>query len=115
DDAIRRAVAAAQSGQALSIGLLGNAADLLPALLTMGAPINIVTDQTSAHDPLAYLPQGVAFEDMAALRAEDPAGFTRRRRESRAAHSGGMVGFMAAGAEVLDYGTSIRGEAELAG
>src|SRR5215470_658627 len=69
DDAIRRAIAAAQAGQPLSIGLLGNAADLLPALLKMDAPINVVTDQTSAHDPLTYLPRGVAFEDMAALRA----------------------------------------------
>jgi urocanate hydratase len=115
DDAIRRAVAAAQAGQPLSIGLLGNAADLVPALLAMGAPINIVTDQTSAHDPLTYLPSGVAFEDMAALRAEDPDGFTRRARESMAAHVAAMVGFMDAGAEVFDYGNSIRGEAQLAG
>jgi urocanate hydratase len=115
DDAIRRATAAAHAGQPLSIGLLGNAADLVPALLRMGAPINVVTDQTSAHDPLTYLPQGVAFEDMAALRAEDPAGFTLRARESMAAHVEAMVGFMDAGAEVFDYGNSIRGEAELAG
>ncbi len=115
DDAIRRAVAAAQAGQPLSIGLLGNAADLVPSLLKTGAPIDVVTDQTSAHDPLTYLPQGVAFEDMAALRAEDPAGFTRRARESMAAHVEAMVGFMDAGAEVFDYGNSIRGEAELAG
>ena len=115
DDAIRRATAAAKAGQPLSIGLLGNAADLVPALLKMGAPINVVTDQTSAHDPLTYLPRGVAFEDMAALRAEDPAGFTLRARESMAAHVEAMVGFMDAGAEVFDYGNSIRGEAELAG
>ncbi len=115
DDAIRRATAAAKAGQPLSIGLLGNAADLVPALLQMGAPINVVTDQTSAHDPLTYLPRGVAFEDMAALRAEDPAGFTLRARESMAAHVEAMVGFMDAGAEVFDYGNSIRGEAELAG
>ena len=115
DDALRRATAAAQSGEPLSIGLLGNAADLLPKMLAMGAPINIVTDQTSAHDPLTYLPRGVAFEDMAALRAEDPAGFTSRARESMAAHVEAMVGFMDAGAEVFDYGNSIRGEAELAG
>src|SRR6202522_2933970 len=115
DDAIRRAVAAAQAGQPLSIGLLGNAADLFPALLAMGAPINVVTDQTSAHDPLTYLPSGVALEDMAALRAEDPAGFTRRARESMAVHVAAMVGFLDAGAEVFDYGNSIRGEAELAG
>src|SRR5580658_6421497 len=115
DDAIKRAVAAAQAGRPLSIGLLGNAADLVPALLKIGAPINVVTDQTSAHDPLSYLPSGVAFEDLAAFRAEDPAGFTRRARESMATHVEAMVGFMDAGAEVFDYGNSIRGEAQLAG
>jgi urocanate hydratase len=115
DDAVRRAVAARNENKALSIGLLGNAADIFPALLASGAPIDIVTDQTSAHDPLTYLPHGVAFEDMAALRAEDPEGFTRRARESMAAHVAAMVGFLDAGAEVFDYGNSIRGEAELAG
>ena len=115
DDAVRRAVEAARIGQALSIGLLGNAADLVPQLLRMGAPINVVTDQTSAHDPLTYLPRGVAFEDMSALRAEDPIGFTVRARESMAEHVRAMVGFQDAGAEVFDYGNSIRGEAELAG
>ncbi len=115
DDAVRRAVEAAGAGQPLSIGLLGNAAELVPQLLRMGAPINVVTDQTSAHDPLSYLPKGVAFEDMAALRAEDPAGFTARARESMAEHVRAMVGFQDAGAEVFDYGNSIRGEAELAG
>ena len=99
----------------LSIGLLGNAADIFPQLLASSAPINIVTDQTSAHDPLTYLPRGVAFEDMAALRAEDPEGFTIRARESMAAQVAAMVGFLDAGAEVFDYGNSIRGEAELAG
>ena len=115
DDAVRRAVAARNENKALSIGLLGNAADVFPALLASGAPIDIVTDQTSAHDPLTYLPHGVAFEDMAVLRAEDPEGFTRRARESMAAHVAAMVGFLDAGAEVFDYGNSIRGEAELAG
>src|SRR5436853_1303012 len=115
DDAIRRAVAARDKGEPLSIGLLGNAADIFPALLASDAPIDIVTDQTSAHDPLSYLPHGVAFEDMAALRAEDPEGFTRRARESMAAHVAAMVGFLDRGAEVFDYGNSIRGEAELAG
>jgi urocanate hydratase len=115
DDAVRRAVEAAGAGRALSIGLLGNAAELVPRLLAMGAPVNVVTDQTSAHDPLTYLPRGVAFADMAALRAEDPAGFTARARESMAAHVAAMVGFLDAGAEVFDYGNSIRGEAQLAG
>jgi urocanate hydratase len=115
DDAVRRAVAAAAAGEPLSIGLLGNAAEVVPALLAMNAPINIVTDQTSAHDPLSYLPAGVAFEDMTALRAEDPAGFTQRARASMARHVAAMVGFQDAGAEVFDYGNSIRGEAQLAG
>jgi urocanate hydratase len=115
EDAIRRAVAARDQNQALSIGLLGNAADVFPSLLARKAPIDIVTDQTSAHDPLSYLPLGVAFEDMAALRAEDPEGFTRRARESMAAHVAAMVGFLDAGTEVFDYGNSIRGEAQLAG
>ncbi len=115
DDAIRRAKAAKDKGQPLSIGLLGNAADVFPRMLEIKAPIDIVTDQTSAHDPLTYLPQGVAFEDMAAMRAEDPEGFTRRARESMAVHVAAMVGFLDAGAEVFDYGNSIRGEAQLAG
>jgi urocanate hydratase len=115
EDALRRAVAARDAREAVSIGVCGNAADLVPRLLAMGAPIDVVTDQTSAHDPLTYLPRGVAFEDMAALRAEDPAGFTTRARESMAAHVEAMVGFADAGAEVFDYGNSIRGEAELAG
>ena len=100
----------------LSIGLLGNAAEVAArAAGRRSAPIDIVTDQTSAHDPLTYLPRGVPFEDMAALRAEDPAGFTERARQSMAAHVAAMVGFQDAGAEVFDYGNSIRGEAELAG
>jgi urocanate hydratase len=115
DDALRRATAARDAGRPLSVGVLGNAAEVFPALLAAGAPIDIVTDQTSAHDPLSYLPRGVAFEEMAALRAEDPEGFTRRARESMAAQVEAMVGFMDAGAEVFDYGNSIRGEAQLAG
>ncbi len=115
DDALRRATQARDKGQPLSVGLLGNAADIFPSLLRNNAPIDIVTDQTSAHDPLSYLPSGVALEDMPALRAEDPGGFTRRARESMAAQVEAMVGFMDAGAEVFDYGNSIRGEAELAG
>ena len=115
DDALRRAIAARDAGEPLSIGLLGNAAELLPRMLAMGTPVDVVTDQTSAHDPLTYLPRGVAFEDMAALRAEDPAGFTERARQSMAEHVAAMVGFMDAGAEVFDYGNSIRGEAAAAG
>ncbi|MCX4692980.1 urocanate hydratase [Streptomyces sp. NBC_01408] len=113
--ALQLAVEARDARKPLSIGLLGNAADLLPQMLAEGAPIDIVTDQTSAHDPLAYLPTGVAFEDMASYAAKDPAGFTTRARESMATHVEAMVGFMDAGAEVFDYGNSIRGEAQLAG
>ncbi|GAA0329965.1 urocanate hydratase [Actinoallomurus spadix] len=115
DEALRLAVEARDARRPLSIGLLGNAADIVPQLLAMGAPIDIVTDQTSAHDPLTYLPRGVAFEDMADARAKDPEGFTTRARESMAAHVEAMVGFQDAGAEVFDYGNSIRGEAQLAG
>ncbi|MER7972365.1 urocanate hydratase [Streptomyces sp. NPDC096080] len=115
DHALRLAVEARDARRPLSIGLLGNAAELLPQLLAMDAPIDIVTDQTSAHDPLAYLPVGIAFEDMADAAAKDPAGFTDRARESMARHVEAMVGFQDAGAEVFDYGNSIRGEARLAG
>ena len=115
DDAIARAVAARDENKPLSIGLLGNAADVFPAMLKRHSPIDIVTDQTSAHDPLTYLPKGVPFEDMAALRAEDPEGFTTRARDSMAEQVAAMVEFQDAGAEVFDYGNSIRGEAQLAG
>ncbi|GHC23662.1 urocanate hydratase [Streptomyces albogriseolus] len=115
DHALRLAVEARDRRRPLSIGVLGNAAETVPRLLAMGAPIDIVTDQTSAHDPLAYLPLGTAFEDMADAAAKDPAGFTTRARESMARHVEAMVGFQDAGAEVFDYGNSIRGEAQLAG
>ncbi|MCP3768934.1 urocanate hydratase [Streptomyces sp. MAR25Y5] len=115
DHALRLATEARDARRPLSIGVLGNAAEALPRLLAMGAPVDIVTDQTSAHDPLAYLPAGIAFEDMADAAAKDPAGFTARARESMARHVEAMVGFMDAGAEVFDYGNSLRGEAQLAG
>ncbi|WP_035815246.1 urocanate hydratase [Jiangella gansuensis] len=115
DDALRLAGDARANRRPLSVGVLGNAAEVVPDLLRRGAEIDIVTDQTSAHDPLAYLPAGVAFEDWAAERTKDPAGFTQRARESMAVHVEAMVGFLDAGAEVFDYGNSIRGEAQLAG
>ncbi|WP_035801059.1 urocanate hydratase [Kitasatospora mediocidica] len=113
--ALELATDARDKRQPLSIGLLGNAAELFPQLLAMDAPIDIVTDQTSAHDPLAYLPIGVAFDDMADYAAAKPAEFTVRSRESMAKHVEAMVGFQDKGAEVFDYGNSIRGEAQLAG
>ena len=113
--ALELAVEARDQRKPLSIGLLGNAAELVPQLLAMDAPIDIVTDQTSAHDPLAYLPIGIDFHDMATYAAEKPAEFTVRARESMAKHVEAMVGFQDKGAEVFDYGNSIRGEAKLAG
>ncbi|MER5648921.1 urocanate hydratase [Streptosporangium sp. NPDC002524] len=115
DEALRLAYEARDQRRPLSIGVEGNAAEVVPELLRRGAEIDVVTDQTSAHDPLMYLPIGVAFEDMAGEREKDPAGFTRRAREAMAAHVEAMVGFQDAGAEVFDYGNSIRGEARLAG
>ncbi|MFI6793835.1 urocanate hydratase [Nonomuraea sp. NPDC050383] len=115
DEALRLAYEARDARRPLSIGVVANAAEAVPELLARGAEIDIVTDQTSAHDPLMYLPLGVAFDDMAAERDKDPAAFTRRARESMARHVEAMVGFKDAGAEVFDYGNSIRGEARLAG
>ncbi|MGD9961544.1 urocanate hydratase [Nocardioides sp.] len=114
-DAVAMAVQARDEKRALSIGVLGNAALLLPELLESGAPIDIVTDQTSAHDPLFYLPAGTAFEDWERERTEDPVGFTKRAQESMATHVRAMVEFQDAGAEVFDYGNSIRDEARKGG
>ncbi len=119
DDAIRRANEARASKKPLSIGLLGNAAELVPALLERhragDISIDVVTDQTSAHDPLKYLPVGVPFEEMAERAASDPEGFTQAARASMARHVEAMVGFLDAGAEVFDYGNSIRDEARKGG
>ena len=110
------AVEARDERRPLSIGVLGNAAEIVPALLAMGAPIDVVTDQTSAHDPLFYLPVGIAFEDWERERAEDPVGFTKRARESMAVHVRGHGrSSRTRGAEVFDYGNSIRDEARKGG
>jgi urocanate hydratase len=115
DEAVRLATDARDRREALSIGLLGNAADVVPALAAMDAPIDIVTDQTSAHDPLAYIPQGLTMEEAAELRTQDAEDYTRRARASMAAHVDGMVAFLDRGAEVFDYGNSLRSEAEHGG
>ncbi|MBD8609319.1 urocanate hydratase [Frigoribacterium sp. CFBP 13729] len=115
DEALELAIAARDEKRPLSIGVVGNAAELVPELLAREAPIDIVTDQTSAHDPLSYLPIGTRFEDMAAEAAADPADFTIRAQAAMRAHVEAMVGFMDAGAVVFDYGNSIRGEARTAG
>src|ERR1700742_1870930 len=99
DHALQLATEARDARRPLSIGVLGNAAELVPQLLAMDAPIDIVTDQTSAHDPLAYLPLGMAFEDMKSFAAAKPAEFTTRSREAMAKHVEAMVGFQDAGAE----------------
>jgi urocanate hydratase len=115
DEALRLAEEAKKARKPLSIGVLGNAATIVPDLLERGAPIDIVTDQTSAHDPLMYLPVSVDFADWTTAREKDPAGFTLRAQESMARHVESMVGFQDAGAEVFDYGNSIRDEARKAG
>src|SRR4029453_11835351 len=114
-EAVAMAVTARDERRPLSIGVLGNAAAMLPELLESEAPIDIVTDQTSAHDPLYYLPVGTAFEDWVSEREADPVGFTKRARESMAAHVRAMVEFRDRGAEVFDYGNSIRDEARKGG
>jgi len=113
DHALELAIAARDERRPLSIGLLGNCADVVPELLRREAPIDVVTDQTSAHDPLAYLPSGIAFEDWETARERPD--FVDRARESMARHVEAMVGFMDRGAEVFDYGNSLRAEARLGG
>jgi len=115
DEAVAMAVAARDERRPLSIGVLGNAAAMLPELLEKEAPIDVVTDQTSAHDPLFYLPVGTAFEDWVTEREADPVGFTKRAQESMATHVRAMVEFQDRGAEVFDYGNSIRDEARKGG
>jgi len=115
EHAVELAVEARDARKPLSVGVLGNAATLVPQLLESGAPIDIVTDQTSAHDPLSYLPAGIAFDDWHAAAAADPVGFTKQARESMAVHVRAMVEFQDRGAEVFDYGNSIRDEARKGG
>jgi urocanate hydratase len=115
EHALELAYAARDVRKPLSIGLLGNAASVFPELLAMGAEIDIVTDQTSAHDPLAYLPVEYTFDEWHARRAADPIGFADAARHSMARQVEAMVGFQKAGAEVFDYGNNIRTEAKAAG
>src|SRR5438105_8518990 len=115
ESGLEAAVAARQDRRALSVGVVGNAATVVPELLRRGAPIDIVTDQTSAHDPLSYVPEGIDVSEAAAFAADKPEEYTERARASMARHVEAMVGFLDAGAEVFDYGKSIRGEAQLGG
>ncbi|WP_341944905.1 urocanate hydratase [Microbacterium sp. LWH11-1.2] len=115
DAAVARVTAAKESGEPLSVGVVGNAAEVFPELLRRGVPIDIVTDQTSAHDPLAYLPVGISVAEWKAEAERDAEDFTRRSRDSMAQHVAAMVAFQDAGAAVFDYGNSIRAEAQLGG
>ncbi|GAB3559635.1 urocanate hydratase [Actinopolyspora lacussalsi] len=115
DDALERVESARKRREPRSVAVIGNAAEVLPELLRRGVEADIVTDQTSAHDPLSYLPVGVSTADWADYAGRDPEEFTARARESMARHVEAMVGFHDAGAEVFDYGNSLRGEARTAG
>ncbi len=116
DDALARVRAAAAEGRALSVGLLGNAADVVPELARRGEPFDLVTDQTAAHDPLTgYVPRGLSVAEADALRASDPDEYLRRAGESIAAHVEGMLAFARSGSHVFDYGNNLRGEAQEAG
>ena len=115
DEAVERALAAKRERRGWSVGVVGNAAEVFPELLRRGVDIDIVTDQTSAHDPLSYLPVGISVEDWAEYAEKKPEEFTDRARESMARHVEAMVGFMDGGAETFDYGNSIRDEARLGG
>ena len=116
DEAIARVREAASSGQALSVGLLGNAADLVPELARRGEHFDLVTDQTAAHDPLTgYVPQGLDVDAATALRLADPGEYLRRARASIARHVEGLLEYVRAGSYVFDYGNNLRGEAEAAG
>ena len=115
DSALERALAAKAAREPLSVGLVGNAATVFTEILERGVEVDVVTDQTSAHDPLSYLPEGIALEDWQIEAARDPERFTDRARASMAKHVAAMVGFQDRGAEVFDYGNSIRAEAQLGG
>jgi urocanate hydratase len=116
DDALRRIRAAAAEGRPLSVGLLANAADVVPELARKREAFDLVTDQTAAHDPLnGYVPQGLTVAEAASLRASAPDDYLRRARSSIAAHVEGMLAFVRNGAYVFDYGNNLRGEAREAG
>jgi urocanate hydratase len=116
DDAVGRVTAAREQRRALSVGLEGNAADVLPELLKRGFEADIVTDQTSAHDPLSgYVPNLMTPAEAAELRVSDPDEYIARARRAIAAHCAAMVEFKDRGAEVFDYGNSLRAEARLGG
>src|SRR5947207_8673048 len=116
DDALARIRAAASEGRALSVGLLGNAADVVPELARRGEHFDLVTDQTAAHDPLTgYIPAGLSVEEAAALRTSDPDEYLRRARSSIVRHVEALLEYVRAGSYVFDYGNNLRGEAREGG
>ena len=116
DEAVGWAEGARGEREALSIGLVGNCAEVLPELLARGFHPDLVTDQTSAHDPLGgYVPAGLSLEEAAALRESDPAGYQRQAHASMARHVEAMVGFLDAGVVTFDYGNNLRAGAETGG
>src|SRR5207244_179427 len=116
DDALARVRAAASEGRALSVGLVGNAAEIVPELAARGEHFDLVTDQTAAHDPLnGYVPVGLSVDEAAVLRSSDPDEYLRRARKSIARHVEAMLEYVRAGSYVFDYGNNLRGEAREAG
>jgi urocanate hydratase len=116
DDALAQVEAARSERRPLSVGLLGNAAEILPALVRRGFRPDVVTDQTAAHDPLVgYIPAGLSLADAAELRVGDPVAYVEQARTSIAAHCAAMVAFKDSGAEVFDYGNNLRAEATAGG
>src|SRR5207247_7415094 len=112
DDALARVRRAAAEGRPLSVGLHGNAAEVVPELAARGEAFDLVTDQTAAHDPLnGYVPSGLSVDDAEALRTADPAEYLRRARDSIVAHVQGLLSYVRSGSYVFDYGINLRGEA----
>jgi urocanate hydratase len=111
EEALDRVIAAKKQGEPLSVGLIGNAADVFPRLVAMGIVPDVVTDQTPAHDPLSYLPHDMTFEAALALREKDPAEYQRRAKHSMAVHCQAMLDFQARGSVVFDYGNNLRQQA----
>jgi urocanate hydratase len=116
DEALTWTLAARAAGEALSVALLGNASEVVPEIARRGVPVDVVTDQTSAHDPLGgYVPAGVSVEEAATLRRDDPGGYVARSRASMARHCEAIVALMRAGAVAFDYGNNLRGQAREGG
>jgi urocanate hydratase len=116
EEAVSMARAAQSEGRAISIAVLGNAAETHPKLIEMGVIPDVVTDQTSAHDPLdGYVPRGITFEEAKELRRKDPKAYVERSMDSMKQHCAAMVEMQKRGSIVFDYGNNLRGQAESAG